>query len=175
MPLYVTKQIYSNRTGDKDFYTDKSKYYKGRNVYICLAGKELYYARVRKRKNKGVIGHEYRNYETCQDCKSKDRCTKSKKGRTICLHVDQDFLDTIDLQTELKMDKYKLRQIIVEHPFGTIKRSWRAYYFLTKRKNSVSSEILLSFLAYNLKRVMNIFGNEELLRRLKEKRKPVLV
>jgi hypothetical protein len=48
------------------------------------------------------------------------------------------------------MDKYKQRQMIVEHPFGTIKRSWGAYYFLTKRKISVSTEIALSFLAYNL-------------------------
>lgn len=105
----------------------------------------------------------------------KNRCTKSKKGRTICRHVDQDFLDTIDFQTELNMDKYKQRQMIVEHPFGTIKRSWGAYYFLTKRKISVSVEISLSFLAYNLKRVINILGNEEILRRLRERRKPALV
>ena len=65
--------------------------------------------------------------------------------------------------------------MIVEHPFGTIKRSWGAYYFLTKRKVSVSAEIALSFLAYNLKRVMNILGTEEILKRLKERRKPILV
>ncbi len=69
---------------------------------------------------------------------------------------------------------YSVRQMIVEHPFGTIKRSWGAYYFLTKRKASVSAEISLSFLAYNLKRVMNILGIKELVRRLQEKRQPVL-
>jgi len=172
---YVTKQIYSNGTGDKDFYTDKFQYDKTRKVYICPAGKELYYYRERTKKGKGVIGYEYRNYEACKDCESKIRCTKSKKGRVICRHVDQDFLDTIDIQTELNMDKYKLRQMIVEHPFGTIKRSWGAYYFLTKRKISVSAEISLSFLAYNMRRVMSILGNEEILRRLREKRTPVLV
>ncbi len=108
-------------------------------------------------------------------CEYKNRCTKSKKGRIVCRHVDQDFLDTIDLQTELNMDKYKQRQMIVEHSFGTIKRNWGAYYFLTKRKISVSTEIALSFLAYNLRRVMSILGNKEILRRLREKRKPVLV
>lgn len=172
---YVTKQIYSNGTGDKDFYADKFGYDKDKNVYICPAGKELHYARDRKRKDKGIIGHEYRNYEACKGCEFKSRCTRSEKGRVICRHVDQDFLDTIDLQTELNMDKYKLRQMIVEHPFGTMKRSWGAYYFLTKRKISVSAEIALSFLAYNLKRVISILGNEEILRRLREKRKPVLV
>lgn len=172
---YVTKQIYSNGTGDKDFYADKFRYEKERNIYICPAGKELHYAKDRKAKGKGIIGHEYRNYEACKNCEFKDRCTKSKKGRVICRHVDQDFLDTIDLQTEMNMDKYKLRQMIVEHPFGTIKRGWGAYYFLTKRRISVTAEISISFLVYNLKRVLNILGTKEVLRMLREKSKPVLV
>ncbi|SDF02504.1 transposase [Sporomusa acidovorans] len=76
--------------------------------------------------------------------------------RIICRHVDQDFLDTIDLQTEINKEKYQLRQMIIEHVFGTIKRGWEAYYFLTKRKLSVIGEISLSFLAYNLRRAINI-------------------
>lgn len=119
---YVTKQIYSNGTGDKDFYTDKFQYDKEDKVYICPAGQRLHYYRDRKKDSK-VIGHEYRNYEACKNCELKDRCTKKQKGRTNFRNVDQDFLDTIDLQTELNIDKYKLRQMIVEHPFGTIKRS----------------------------------------------------
>lgn len=172
---YVTKQIYSNGTGDKDFYTDRFHYDKGKNAYICPAGKELSYYRQRTQKDKGIIGCDYRNYEACKDCEYKERCTKSEKGRSIYRHVDQDFLDTIDLQTQLNMDKYKLRQMIVEHPFGTIKRGWGAYYFLTRRKLSVNAEISLSFLAYNLRRVMNILGNDEVLRRLREKRQLALV
>jgi len=171
---YVSKQTYSNDTGDRNFYSDKFKYDKERNIYICPEGKELYYSRDRKEKGK-VIGYEYRNYEACKDCKLKDRCTRSKKGRSIFRHKDQDFLDTIKLQTELNIEKYKLRQMIVEHPFGTIKRSWGAYYFLTRRKASVTVEVSLSYLAYNMRRVMNILGIEEMLRRLKERRKPVLI
>jgi len=64
--------------------------------------------------------------------------------------------------------------MIIEHPFGTVKRTWGAYFFLTKRKISVAAEISITFLAYNLKRVMNIFGNEELLIRLRERRKLAL-
>lgn len=171
---YVTKQIYSNGTGDKDFYTDKFNYDKEKNVYTCPAEKELHYCRDRKKGGK-IIGYEYRNYDACKGCELKDRCTKNIKGRTICRHVDQDFLDTIDLQTELNMDKYKQRQMIVEHPFGTVKRSWGAYYFLTRRKVSVVAEISLSFLSYNIRRVINILGVEEILKRLRERRKPVLV
>lgn len=171
---YVTKQIYSNGTGDREFYGDKFIYDKNKNVYICPAGNELHYVRDRM-KQKKIICYEYKNYSACKDCEFKNRCTKSQKGRIICRHVDQDFLDTIDLQTELNLEKYKLRQMIVEHPFGTLKRNWGAYYFLTKRKISVTTEISLSFLMYNMKRVMSIFGNEELLRRLRERRKLALV
>lgn len=167
---YVTKQIYSNGTGDRDFYTDRFHYDAERKFYICPAGKELYYARQRTQKTKGVIGYEYRNYAACQSCMYKERCTKSEKGRSICRHVDQDFLDTIDVQTEMNMDKYKQRQMIIEHVFGTVKRSWGAYYFLTKRKLSVSAEISLSFLAYNLRRVLNILGVKEFLERLRQRR-----
>jgi len=171
---YVAKQTYSNGTGDKDFYADKFKYDKERNVYICPAGKELYYRRDRKKAGK-VIGSEYINCEACKDCEYKERCTRSKTGRSITRHVDQDFLDIIDIQTEENNEKYRLRQAIVEHPFGTIKRGWGAYYFLTKRKVSVTAEIALTFFAYNFKRAMNILGVKEMLRRLEERRKPALV
>lgn len=168
---YICKQTASNRTGDKDFYPNKFTYDKERDVYICPAGQELYYAIDRKRKRKGIIGSDYRNYEACSKCEFKDRCTRSKKGRSIFRHVDQDFLDTVEEQTQENIEAYKLRQMIVEHPFGTIKRAWEASYFLTRGKKSVSAEIGLSFLAYNLKRAINILGVQEILRRLKEKRK----
>ena len=171
--VYITKQTYANGTKDQAFYADQFKYDPERKVYICPGGKELYYARERKKDGK-IIGYEYRNYAACKKCEFKERCTKAKKGRTICRHADQDFLDRIDSQTKRNMKKYKLRQMIVEHPFGTIKRGWGAYFFLTKRKVSVSAEISLSFLAYNFKRAINILGTEEILRRLRQRREVVL-
>jgi len=166
--LYVTKQTHANTTKDQAFYSDQFKYNKTKNVYLCPTGKELHYHRIRKKDGK-IIGYEYRNDDACKDCKFKARCTRAQKGRSIFRHVKQDLLDRIDTQTKRNFKKYKLRQMIVEHPFGTIKRGWGAYYFLTKRKVSVSAEISLSFLAYNLKRVINILGTEEILRRLRQR------
>ncbi len=166
--LYVTKQTHANTTKDQAFYSDQFKYNKSKNVYLCPAGKELHYHRIRKKDGK-KIGYEYRNNDACKDCKFKARCTRAQKGRSIFRHVKQDLLDRIDTQTKKNFKKYKLRQMIVEHPFGTIKRGWGAYYFLTRRKVSVSAEISLSFLAYNLKRVINILGTEEILRRLRQR------
>lgn len=110
---YVTKQMYSNGTGDRDFYTDRFIYDKDQNLYLCPAGKELFFWRNRNTREKGLVGYDYRNHEACQSCRYKERCTKSQKGRNIFRHVDQDFLDTIDLQTELNKDKYQLRQMLL--------------------------------------------------------------
>jgi len=171
---YVARQTYSNSSGNREFYPDKFIYDKDKDVYICPMGEEL--TRGRQRKSKGqIIGFDYRNYGACSRCACKEQCTKSVRGRTIFRHVDQDFLDGINLQTALNMEKYRQRQMIVEHPFGTIKRNWGAYYFLTKGKLSVTTEAALTFLAYNMKRVMNILGNKEMLRRLREKREAVTV
>ena len=55
----------------------------------------------------------------------------------------------------------------MEHPFGTIKRSWGFYYTLLKGKEKVSGEYSLVFLAYNLRRAVTILGMADLLKRVK--------
>ena len=50
------------------------------------------------------------------------------------------------------------RRETVEHPFGTIKARMGATHFLMKSLPRVASEMALHVLAYNLTRVMNIFG-----------------
>lgn len=164
---YVSKQTYSNGTGDKDFYSDKFIYNRDKDVYICPMGQELGFAKVRKTKAKGVVGYNYQNYQACDGCSARTRCTRSKKGRSIFRHVDQDFLDGIDQQTFENIKTYRLRQIIVEHPFGTIKRNWGASYLLTRGIKAATAEMSLTFLAYNFKRVANILGVKEMIRRLR--------
>lgn len=55
-------------------------------------------------------------------------------------------------------EKLKRRKGLVEHPFGTIKRSMNQGYFLTRRLRNVGTEMSLSVLAYDLLRVINILG-----------------
>jgi len=165
---------YSNGTGDRDFYPDRFSYDPDNDCYCCPASHKLSYYRTRKKHDK-ILGDDYRNSKACQNCPVKSRCTRAKRGRTVFRHRSQDFLDRIDQETQKNLATYKLRQMIVEHPFGTIKRAWGASYFLTRRKVSVSAEVALSFLAYNLKRVINILGTEEILRRLRQNKKAILV
>ena len=55
------------------------------------------------------------------------------------------------------------RKEIVEHPFGTLKRSLGYTYFLLKGVEKVTAEFNLMCLAYNLKRVFNIVGFQNLM------------
>jgi transposase len=58
----------------------------------------------------------------------------------------------------------KERKSIMEHPYGTIKRTMEAGYCLCKGKGNVSGEFALTFLAYNMKRAINILGAGNLLK-----------
>jgi transposase len=50
-----------------------------------------------------------------------------------------------------------------EHPFGTVKWHHRANCLLFKGQEKATAELGLSFLAYNLKRAINIVGIEKLI------------
>lgn len=163
---YVTHQLYSNATGNPEYYSDKFKYDKNEDVYICPEGQKLYRT---KHKADAPERIKYKNYRACKNCPNKDKCTKSSKGRIINRSKHQDFLDTVDARTADNMDKYLKRQMIVEHPFGTVKRTMNAGYFLTRGLESVRAEAALTFLAYNMKRVINILGVAEIIRRIEER------
>ena len=62
--------------------------------------------------------------------------------------------------------KLRRRKGLVEHPFGTFKRSMNQGYFLTRGLTKVRTEMSLSVLAYNLKRVINILGVPKMIRAL---------
>ena len=104
----------------------------------------------------------FKQYRTsaCKNCKSIDLCTKSKQnGRIIQRGESQANVEHNKQHIEKHRDIYKLRQQIVEHPYGTIKRQWGFDYTIMKRgMKRVSSDIGFIFTAYNLRRLFNILG-----------------
>jgi hypothetical protein len=51
----------------------------------------------------------------------------------------------------------------VEHPYGIIKRQWGFSYIMTKKSmKRASADVGLIFVAYNLRRIMNILGQDKL-------------
>ncbi len=51
-----------------------------------------------------------------------------------------------------------IRRQTVEHTFGTLKAWMGSTHFLTKTLEKVKMEMSLQVLAYNMKRMINIFG-----------------
>jgi len=159
----VSKQNMSNATGNPDYAKDKFIYDKEKDIYICPMGKKL------KRVSK--IGSKRTNYRCfgCGDCPNKDKCTTSDKGRRISPTEYEEIYQVADKLFAENLELYKRRQMIVEHPFGTIKRALGYTYFLTRGHENVKNESYLHCLAYNLKRVINIMGITPLIDAIKAK------
>ena len=93
-------------------------------------------------------------------------CTTSKRnGRIIQRSEHVENVERNRRYVERHTELYKQRQAIVEHPYGTIKRQWGFDYIMIKRyKTRVSADVGLIFVAYNLRRLINILcaNREEL-------------
>lgn len=84
--------------------------------------------------------------------------TSKKEPRRIRRWVHESIIDDMQKRLDENQEFPVIRKQSVEHPFGTIKMWMGATHFLTKRLKNVSTEISLSILAYNLKRMMTILG-----------------
>ncbi len=161
---YVAKQKRATGKVDPEFSKEHFVYDQEQDIYICPAKQKLFPGRLRK--GDETKYRDYKNFRACKKCELKERCTRSSKGRSISRNLDQAVLDEVDARTQANRDLYQKRQMIVEHPFGTVKRTWGYSYFLTKGLKSVQAEADLAFLAYNLRRVISIVGVEEIVNRL---------
>ena len=63
-------------------------------------------------------------------------------------------------------EKLRLRKELVEHPWGTMKRSLDQGYFLLRGAEKVAVEMRLTGLIYNMKRAFSIVGVPKLIEAL---------
>jgi hypothetical protein len=75
----------------------------------------------------------------------------------------QDTVDIVDGRTRATKALYRRRQEIVEHVFGTVKSVWGYRRYLCRGKPNVAAETALAYLAYNMRRVSNIFKESRLM------------
>lgn len=61
----------------------------------------------------------------------------------------------------------KVRRQTVEHLFGTLKAWMGSTHFLTRTLPHVSTEMSLHVLAYDMKRLLQIFGTRHLMQRMR--------
>ena len=159
----VSKADHSHMAATEEYGKSQFKYDEVKDGYICPRGHLLKPYNARK-ENAKYPGHKrYRNFTACAECKVKDKCSKSEKGRTIQDRPFQRYADEVDRRTNEYLDMYKKRKQLVEHPFGTIKRAFGFSYFLTRGTESVRTESFMHFLVYNMKRTINIIGTKEII------------
>ena len=140
------------------FPLERFTYDATKDSYTCPAGKHLTYRTFDKEK-------QVRCYwtEACHGCPLKSQCTTGKGPRKVKRAVGQDAADRMLQRVTANPEFVALRKQLVEHPFGTIKRAMRQDHFLMRGQAKVRGETSLTLLAYNVKRVLNLVGIDDLI------------
>ena len=116
-----------------------------------------------KDRGKSIVQVKHYKTDACKNCPVKNLCTNNKEGRLIERSQHAQFIEQNKLNIQANKELYKKRQAIVEHPYGVIKRQWGFYYIMTKKsKKRASADVGCIFIAYNLRRIMNILDHDVL-------------
>ena len=134
----------------QDFIFDAEK-----DHYTCPAGAKLTRGPARSDR-KDDIDH-YRHLTACFTCPLKPKCTPDKLRR-IKRWQHEDVLDKMQARLDHIPDAMGVRRQTVEHPFGTLKSWMGSAHFLTRTLEKVRTEMSLHVLAYNMNRLIQIFG-----------------
>jgi len=107
------------RSGSKKgiFTKEEFSYDPDADIFICPAGQIL----TRRKYKKKRKHYEYKaSPKACNKCDIKDKCTRSKSGRTLKRHERQDELDGIVQRTKSRQSKkdLKTRQHLSERSFA---------------------------------------------------------
>jgi transposase len=135
-----------------------------RDHYTCPAGAHLTKGKIRSY-HQGEID-QYRNLEACHSCNLRPRCTPEKVKR-VKRWVNEAVLDAMQQRLDQLPDAMGLRRQTIEHVFGTLKAWMGSTPFLTKTLKNVRTEMSLSVLAYNMKRMIQISGVQPLIQAIR--------
>lgn len=155
---------------DISFDVEHFNYNKELDEYTCPAGQLLTTNGRWYNKASGKTINRVKHYKTkaCLTCSLFERCTRNKTGRFIERSEHMDLIDDNKKRMQKNIEIYRKRQAIVEHPFGVIKRQWDFYYIMTKKSmKHASADVGLIFTVYNLRRIFNLVGQNELKKYLK--------
>jgi hypothetical protein len=160
---YVPKPMTSNAKAEGRFSKADFVYIARDDEYQCPAGQRAIYRYTREEG-----GLQIRRYWTsaCPECPMKARCTTADYRR-ISRWEHEGVLDEMQRRLDRQPDTMLLRKRTIEHVFGTLKHWMGWTHFLTRGMANVSTEVSLSVLAYNLKRVIAILGMARTMKAMK--------
>ena len=151
---FVPKPLTSSSKAEGRFGKQDFIYIAGSDEYRCPADQLL--TRRHSSVEDGMLLHAYW-FSGCQSCSMQKQCTTGKERR-LKRWEHETVVEAVQIRLEHDPGKMKVRRQTVEHPFGTLKYWMGSTHFLTKTLPRVSTEMSLHVLAYNLKRMMSIFG-----------------
>jgi transposase len=141
-------------SGDDFIYDAKADH------YTCPAGEHLTKGAVRSDRRDNM--DQYRNLTACLTCALKPQCTPDRVKR-VKRWQHEGVLDKMQARLDRMPEAMTIRRQTVEHTFGTLKAWMGATHFLTKTLKNVRTEMSLQVLAYNMKRMINMFGVKPLI------------
>ena len=157
---YVAKPLTSANTALGLYGKERFRYDPQRNSYFCPAGEELTYRFTSDEQGRATA---YYRTNACGSCPLKSQCTRNQGNRSITRLAFEEVQEAMAERVAGHPQIMRRRKAIIEHCFGTIKRSFGYDYFLTRGKRNVTTEVNLTVLAYNLKRVCNLVGVKNLI------------
>jgi transposase len=172
--IVPTQRLASGRdTGEFDkrnFHYDKEA-----DCYYCPLGHKLaYHGLNRKRFGRVYIIEKDDN---CLSCINYGKCTRAKKGRTIIRLGHEELQERLEREHQLDHIQaiYKRRQEKVELVFGHIKRNLGVSSFLLRGFSGVRAEMAVLSLCFNIRRMITLLGQEELIKKLRARPLPLPV
>ena len=150
----VPKPMTSNAKAEGRFDKTDFIYIKQDDEYQCPAGQRAKFRMARD--ERGMMTRRYWS-SACPKCPLKTQCTTSAYRR-ISRWEHEDVTERVQQRLDRMPEAMVVRKSTIEHVFGTLKHWMGWTHFLTRGMKNVATEMSLSVLAYNLKRVINILG-----------------
>ena len=151
-----SKKIKKGRFSKKHFTYNHEE-----DCYICPNNQRLEKIKKQYKRDKRMLD-VYRISSTyCKICPLKQNCLSDKvKNKQVYRWEHENIIDDYNkkMATPQAKNIVRKRGSIVEHPFGTIKRTLGWDHFLVRTKKKVLGENALIMFTYNFKRLLNLIG-----------------
>jgi len=159
----VPKPLTSGSKADGRFDKRDFVYEAERDEYRCPAGERAIWRMTAV--ERGMTLHRYWP-SACPRCPLKRQCTPADYRR-VTRWEHEHVLDAMQARLDRMPQASRLRRQTAEHPFATLKAWMGSSHFLTRTLPKVRTEMSLHVLAYNMKRMMRIFGIKPLLQAMR--------
>jgi transposase len=118
---YVAKPLTSANTAQGLYGKESFQYDADQNCYHCPAGRKLTYRFTTQEKGRPIA---YYRAHDCKSCPLKPQCTRNQGNRTITRATFEEAQEEMAQRVARRPDLLRRRKAIIEHCFGTIKRSF---------------------------------------------------